>query len=100
MGAELSYRIHNDGPKAVIAKHFSEAVLACQHENGHCYSGGIGMLGEIDRWQDKELPGFEDAEDFLANNHQKWDGAMAVSYFAQTNDEPTKKWVIGGWCSS
>jgi hypothetical protein len=98
MGTNLNYRSYKDNVgKETILKYWNAAVENCLYENGHSYSGGIGMLGDgVDSWHDKEFDSASEADDWLANNHQKWDGAMAVSFF---NKKREKYWIIGGWCS-
>ena len=38
------------------------------------------MLHGIGQWVDKQFPNVREAEEYLANEHEKWDNAMAVSY--------------------
>ena len=104
MGANFSTRTfkHSDG-KPKIEKRWASCVEASQYEDGHCYSGEIGMLGtRICSWHDLRLKKTSKksaewvASDWLSEKHQKWDGAMAVSFVHQGK----RYWLVGGWCSS
>jgi phage gp16-like protein len=102
MGASFDSREYDYSlGKEKIEKLWETEVESSLHESGHSYSGGIGMLGStIAPWQDKDDSYIkltrQEAFDFISDNHQKWDCAMAVSFF----HEGKKKWLIGGWCSS
>lgn len=66
-----------------------------RYENGHCYSGGIGMADGLEFATTK----FADetaAEQWLVDNAQKWEAAIAVRY--GTGDG--EAWLIGAWCAS
>jgi len=79
--------------KRAIASKWKSDVESCLFENGHSYSGGIGMLGaEID-WRDKVFDSISDAEEWIQDNHEKWENGIGV----KTKDGYI---VIGGWCSS
>ena len=76
---------------------FASAMDESLYQDGHSYSGEIGMLiGPID-WQDKEFGSWREAEKYLAETQDKFDGPMAVSF---VTTEGVKGWIIGGWCSS
>lgn len=101
MGASLDYVVFHGGHKGTIQKEFDEMANQSRYEDGHSYSGAIGMLyGDID-WRDQEFKSKREAIDYLSDTHEKWGGPMAVSYRDPETPAPhTKYWVIGGWCSS
>jgi len=81
-----------------IQKSWAAKVEQDLHENGHSYSGGIGMLGpSIGGWNDLMLADRNAADAWLETNQEKWQSAIAVSY---KNKDGVKCWGIGGWCSS
>jgi hypothetical protein len=96
MGASLqTVTFHTDDRKA-IATEWDGMVSQDLHENGHSYSGGIGMLGSrIAKWVDKQFTNRDDADEYIADNQEKWEPAMAVSFI----EKDKKCWLIGGWCS-
>ena len=97
MGANFCARAYPDGEKELIIERWGSAVEQSLHEDGHSYSGDIGMLGRsVARWYDKDFADREEAYEFLSEEHEKWDPALAVS-FIENGD---KCWLIGGWCSS
>ena len=71
---------------------FNASVEASLYEEGHSYSGGIGMLGKGFRIIPTIAKDTKEAHEYICDHHQKWDGAMAM----KTQDG---KIVIGGWCS-
>lgn len=55
------------------------------------------MLGTVIDWSNvKPFDNSTEAEEYLAENHCKWDNGMAVPY----KREKDVGYVIGGWCSS
>jgi hypothetical protein len=101
MGASTSFRrFKADLGLDKIKQLWTAAVEQSLYEDGHQYSGEIGMLGsKVAKWHE---PAFEgpDAENqaytFIEEHHEKWRPALAVSFIK--NGE--KYWLIGGWCSS
>lgn len=98
MGACFNYLTYDDQPQTEIRSQFKEAVEYSLHERGHSYSGEIGMLGGIapNGFQDKNFKDENEAHEWLADNHHKWNQALAVSFVRDNK----KKWMVGGWCSS
>jgi uncharacterized protein YggL (DUF469 family) len=92
MGASLEFMYYTNKNKDEVAKAFNSDVENCQYENGHSYSGGIGMLDCISLWVAKTFATVDEAENYICDHQEKWDGAMA----AQTTEGT---WVVGGWCS-
>ncbi len=95
MGATNIEHVFPDAtPRADIIKAWNTAVDASLYEDGHSYSGCIGMFGHgIDTWHDKEFFTENEAGDFLLNTQQKWRPAHAVSFLRAG----AKFWLIGGW---
>lgn len=102
MGASTDYRKY---PASLginkIKEMWAEAVESDLYENGHSYSGTIGMLGpQISKFYDPPFEGedaYQKAYEFIDTNHQKWKPAIAVSYI---DDKGKMIWLVGGWCSS
>jgi hypothetical protein len=96
MGASTDYRVYKyDLGKEKVKKLFEADCQSDAYENGHSYSGTIGMLRTVGKWLDLNLDGYA-AEAYIDEHHQKWDAAMAVSGTLKG----IKYWWIGGWCSS
>lgn len=80
-----------------IKESWKNQVEQSLHEDGHSYSGEIGMLGTtVARWHDLNFPTSDGAYEYIETHHEKWEPAIAVSY----QEEGEKWWLIGGWCSS
>jgi hypothetical protein len=92
MGAEFNCRRFDESDKAQVKSLWDAAVSSDLHENGRSYSGSIGMLAGPIQWRSERFASREEAENFLADNHQKWSPAMAVGC--------GNGWIVGGWCSS
>ena len=71
---------------------WNQEVEESLFEDGHSYSGGIGMLGSGFSIVNSEARDTSEADDWICDHHNKWDGAMAM----RTQD---KQLVVGGWCS-
>ena len=69
------------------------------HENGHSYSGTIGMLGEgFELRSDVGIfASVEHANRYIENEQEKWDGAIGVRAKLKSGK---LVFVVGGWCSS
>lgn len=97
MGANTDFRRYKDSlGREEIKKLWKDAVEQSLREDGHSYSGAIGMLGtEIKDWRDLNKTEVG-AYDYIETYQEKWDPPWAVSYVK----DATKYWLIGGWCSS
>ena len=80
MGANVDYRLYETFDRQKVARLFEDDVDVSQSEDGNSYSGCIGMLHSIGAWVDKQFPSVREAEHYLAENHEKWENAWAVSY--------------------
>ena len=98
MGANTSFRNYPDSlGHDKIKELWKNDVEMSLHEDGHSYSGEIGMLGtKIASWIDLNKSQ-EKAYEYIETYHQKWNPALAVSFVGVKGD---KYWLIGGWCSS
>ena len=92
MGANLDYRVFKTDDRAAIRREWEDAVDRDRHENGHSYSGGVGMLGCEIKWHASPVATVEAAAEVLCEKHEKWTGPLAVRFDGG--------WVIGGWCAS
>lgn len=95
MGASFSCRTYDLSKLSMdeVKTQWNEEVESSLYEDGHNYSGEIGMLGKGFEVQRIVADNEHDADEYICEHQQKWDGAMAV----KTKDN---KIVIGGWCSS
>ncbi len=94
MGASLDARTYDlDLGMDKIKSRWNESVESSLYEDGNSYSGGIGMLGKGFSMVSRVAKDARDAYEFIAENHDKWDGAMGVK-------SEDGKITIGGWCSS
>ena len=76
---------------------FEKAQEDDRYENGHCYSGGIGMASGLTINRGRVFGDSELADEFLAEKCQKWENAVAVEI--ESRSEGTS-WLVGAWCSS
>ena len=87
MGANFIYlKFTAETPRDQIQRLFNEACERDRAENGRSYSGSIGMFNGIAGWRDLGLLGEEAADEWLGDNHEKWDNALAVSFFMKIED--------------
>lgn len=90
MGANLSTRTYKIEDKEEIKKQFAEDVMQSLASDGNSYSGEIGMLGSvIISWKALESGTQDQAEQYIEDHHNKWDGAMAVSFQYCENFKPS-----------
>lgn len=81
------------GTKEDVQKHYEEARERDLYENGHSYSGGLGMTPGLS-FDTYEAPNADEATLWLDKHCNKWDNAVAIRI------KGTNQWVIGGVCSS
>jgi hypothetical protein len=93
MGAEFDCVHYKPSSKATVKKLWKQAVKDDLYDNGHSYSGSIGMLGGDIDWRPEKFGTADEAEAFLAETHEKWEPPLAVELEGGG-------WVVGGWCSS
>jgi hypothetical protein len=95
MGAEFNTLKVDSTDRLAIRKAFDSAQSSDLHDNGHSYSGGIGMAEGLE-FKDKTFETYQDAETWLCDNAQKWENALAVTLLKHNK----KYTLIGAWCSS
>lgn len=83
--------------KEEIKKWFKDACDDSRYEDGHSYSGCIGMKRELEFQTDKIFKNYIDAYNYVCDNAEKWGPAIAVRYVG-SNDQQFV--YIGAWCSS
>lgn len=98
MGAEFCARsFSKDMTKQEVREKVAEITEEMAYDSGHSYSGTWASAAP-----GVEFPGTpvfdstEDAEEWVAENHEKWEQVMAVKY----SDGNSEGWFVGGWCSS
>jgi hypothetical protein len=93
MGAHSSYLTYKDSDRAKVEKRFVADQKDAVHEDGAGpYSGTIAtMRGGIGQWYDKKFPTEDAAVEFLLENHQKWEPAVAVSFLLPKAPTETQK---------
>lgn len=86
MGSSTDFRNYDDKlARKQIEQMWAWAVHQSQAEDGHSYSGTIGMLGShIAAWHDLKLDQHA-ASEWIVAHHQKWEPAIAVSYLKREN---------------
>lgn len=96
MGANFDYRTYKNTGKEHVKKQWDEDHSQDLYDNGHSYSGGIGMTNGV-KWLSNVFKTFEEAENYVMDNAEKWEEALAVRYQDEKGEE---HYLIGGWCSS
>lgn len=91
MGAEFNYVVIKDLDNGELKNAWTRMVEKDLYENGHSYSGSIGMLGRSFVKVQKQRD-VDSAVRYIEEHHQKWESAMCVPF--------PGGYVIGGWCSS
>jgi len=103
MGACTDYRTYVNFTKEEAEQRFLEDQGQSAYEDGHSYSGCIGVMPGGVNWVNRTFTTEADATEYIFANHEKWEQAMGVAFFRVVEeDEPkeTQGFVIGGWCSS
>lgn len=96
MGANfVSYVMPGDLFREQVKEDFDNKVEQSLRNDGHSYSGCIGMLRKLN-FHPVVFATVDDAQEFIETHQEKWEPALAVR--AKTGTEEV--WVVGGWCSS
>ncbi len=74
-----------------VEAQYKEDQADSAYENGHSYSGCIGVMPPGIEWRTTKATTTE-AEAYITEHHSKWDKAWGV----ECDDE----YIVGGWCSS
>ena len=97
MGADFN-TIAFVGTKEQVLREWNSEVEQAQYECGHGgnYTGSISELGKGFSDTGKVFNSRSEAEDYIEEHHQKWDGAMAVQYFegSAPQNQSKKKQVL------
>lgn len=97
MGATTDFCVFKIADKKTVKAKFNDACEDARYERGSGgYTGCIAEFGSIESWKELLLPSARAAEDYIVEHHEKWDGAMAVSFKLE---DGAFGWVVGGWCS-
>jgi hypothetical protein len=97
MGACYNSARFKDGARQQVLKEWASAVECSQWDDGHSYSGQIGMLDLDPVFVTQVFASADEADDYVEKTHEKWERPLACRY--QTK-EGEAGWVIGGWCPS
>lgn len=95
MGASLSYRIYETDDIEKAKAEFVADQESDRYENGHSYSGGIGMLDGVSN-KVETAEDFNEAQDWICENAEKWEEAKVVSF---KDKDGNNLFMIGGWCA-
>lgn len=95
MGAEFQVMTVNSTNRVKIKKQFKSAQETDLYDNGHFYSGGFGMAPGLEFNDSKTFETYDEAEQWLLDNAQKWENAIAVP----VKDGKKIIYAIGAWCS-
>jgi hypothetical protein len=96
MGACFQTLIVPSVSKLAVEVDFEAAQIQDRHDNGHSYSGGLGMAEGLE-FKNETFETYQEAEAWLADNSQKWEAALAVKFKDKNGKTKT---LIGAWCSS
>ena len=97
MGATTDFRVYKIADIVGVKAKFREACEEARYQYGHGgYTGTIAEMSGVGKVKDLLLPTAQEAEDYVVDNHDKWEPAMAVSFKLE---DGTFGWVVGGWCS-
>lgn len=97
MGACFNSVKVNNPDRKEVQERFREIQETDLLENGHSYSGTIGMANGI-VFKDKTFPTEYSAEEYVDKTAEKWGPALAVRLVDP--DENFDGWFIGAICSS
>ncbi len=93
MGAAFSCRVL-EGTFQEAKTRFVEMQEQDKYENGHSYSGGIGMLVGVKNTC-LTLNDRKSASQYIMEHAEKWESALAVQF----HEQDKILWLIGGWCA-
>ncbi len=94
MGASEDFRGYDkrDRTRSDVEKLFACDQEQSAYEDGHSYSGQIGVMPPGISWINKKFESCNQAENYILDNHDKWDAAMGAEF--------PDGFLVGGWCSS
>ena len=79
--------------KETVQVAFDHAVKQSRFEDGHEYSGEIGMASGLLFAEQKPFETEDAALEWLQDHAQKWEEAQCVRL-------TDGRWIIGAWCAS
>lgn len=97
MGAQFQIATIRQTERANVKAAFEIMQHEDRYENGHSYSGGFGMARGIKFRDDMAFPDENAAYDWLGDNTEKWENAVAVRLVIDGRHEG---YVIGAVCAS
>jgi hypothetical protein len=85
-----------------IEERFRKMSEHAAYAHGHEYSGSWNMFSGIDiAWSVPAFDGVQEATDFIEQNSEKYEDAIAVRFKSETSGGPAEvKWLLGGWAAS
>lgn len=98
MGASFATLTIKERDQVKARKIFADKQASDRYENGHSYSGGIGMANGISFLPDHPFTDVDAADDWLSDNAEKWEAALAVPILDAANKFLC--WRVGAWCAS
>jgi hypothetical protein len=99
MGANyVSFTVQ--GTQEEVLKAFDRAQEQDRYENGHCYSGGIGMARGLKFVDAVSFVDQAKADQWISDHAEKWDEALAVRILRPGGRRGARTYLIGAWCAS
>lgn len=95
MGACFDAAFVNTTDKQAAKERFNDLLEQDRFENGHSYSGTIGMCNGV-KFTDETFDSPDAAEDWLEENCAKWGPALGV----RVKSDRWDGWFFGAICSS
>lgn len=96
MGAEYCTMVVKGQNREEARKQFEQEQENDRYENGHSYSGGLGMAPGL-KFTGEHFSSYEEADEYLSSTCEKWEDALAVSY---KDENGNTNFLIGALCSS
>lgn len=82
--------------EAYVTQYYKDQCEDAAYEDGNSYSGRINMSTGIEFHRDKYFNSLDAALDYINENAQKWENAIAVKFV----NGDTMGYVVGACCSS
>jgi hypothetical protein len=95
MGAEFCTMTVKGENRKQAKSQFEAEQESDRYENGHSYSGGLGMADGLE-FHEKKFSNKVEAEQYLIETCEKWGPAIAVTY---QNPKGEINFLIGALCS-
>ena len=86
--------------QAEIRTEFAQLQRHAAVTQGSEYSGGWNMMSGIKFYTAKVFDTKDEAEDYVLDNTEKWENALAVQFDDKKGTGSRKSgWLIGGWAA-